>query len=649
MKNSKHRLNVFFWIAAGLILSIGLGAMSATGSYNPAQLFNHGTVYDFPAASLQTGSRTCAYDEGAGNFTVLSDVAKKNFSKLPLEVWKQWKVTFDLFERPSAAFSILYLDESKQAIMEQPVTALNGENVIPVACGTAFRYMRIQILNQAGMKFSIKSAQISTDGFVPVTDWLQSFLGYLLLYLLISGSYYLVKQKGAYAPVRLLQFIFIRVGNAIGRRAYGRFSGKAKNRLRTVLFFLLFLGLIAANALGIYSSSDGFRYCLIFITAILAGIAALMWEKPLKYVSWKGETAFFWFLFWGSVCVMDFLVEKRFRYTGYVCLFGLPFVFFLWSQWDEPKRLWRNLIHGLLATFPVVTLFCVFFRGKRIGVLYNGVFTDREDMALYSVTMLGVFLFVLLEKLLHGFQERKAADAICVLLLAAGASLCVHDLYWTWTPMCLLAGGALLALFLWRLLARRGSLSLGFCKTLFILCLAAACSFAAVLLVHWCVNELPYRLHTDLAFQKDILESYVPKKAMKLAEQTQPGLYDGVRCIAKAEKSLVWKSYLREVSLFGSGPMLFVGQHKTMACSGWLELAYRYGIFCIVPYLGMWLAAVLSSVRRRSFGACFLFFGYHLVSLTQNIEKPFLQPLWMMAYMGIGYLWIEKGRKCKNI
>lgn len=642
---SQERIRLrYIWAMAGILFAAVFAAMSASGSYNPKQLLDHGQAYDFSKESLELKTKTCAYDEETGIFTVLSASARKTFSKMPARQWKYLDFEVENLNTGYAVWNIVYLNQDKKEIARQETGIVNGINTVGTVCAEAFRYIRIEILNQPGQQFSLKSARAHTGLMVSFSDWIKHFIGYLMLYALLSLAWLVAKNGGMRVLLETMQHALAIIGDFGGSRCFRRFSGVQRNRLRTFLFAVLFLGMIASNALGIYNSDEGYRFCLVFVTAIFFGVSFLLWEKPLETIGWRGNTAFFWFAYWGMVCVMDFLKDKHYRYTGYVCLAGMTLLFLAWSQCENPAKLWRNMINGLIAAFPPVMAFCALFRGKRVGVLYNGIFTNREDMSLYSVTMLGIFLAALAERLLDGGDRSRKKNLLKIFALSAGVSLCAHNLYISWTPMCVLAGALLLTCFLIWLTVKRKSLRSGAGKTLMLLAAAAACSLIIVLPMHALMNHAPQALGTDMKFSRDILESYVPKSVMKLAEQTRPGMYQGVRCIAKAEKSLVWKAYVREIDLIGNKPRLLVAQHRTMANSGWLELAYRYGIFILLPFLGMWGAALGQGARKRSFGLCLLFFGYHLMFLTQNMEKPFLQPLWTLAYLGIGYCFMAHNK-----
>lgn len=629
----------YIWMMAGILLAAVFGAMSASGSYQPGQLFNHEYSYEFSKASLSSGTKTCPYDKEAGLFTAQSVAAKKKFSKMPMRQWTYLDFDIRNMNTEYAVFQILYLDQEKRVIASQEAGVVNGMNTVQTACAEEFCYIQIQIMNQPGLSFSLKKVLAHTGPAVSFTDWLAPFIGYLMLYLLISLVWLFAKKGGFSACLELLQYAFMRFGN---RGGASRFGEKQKDALRTFLFFLLFSGMIAANAAGIYQTEDGYRYCLVFATLILTGIALLRKEKPLTPVRWRGNVVFFWFLYWGAVCVMDALTDKHFRFTGYACLIGMTFLFYTDGQSKKASPLRRNAVFALSATFALVMLYCVLFRGRRTGALYNGPFTSREDMAIYSVTMLGVFLAVLAKALFDGEKGKRRAFLTRVLALAVAVSLCAHNLYLSFTPMCALAGVILLSVFALVLIQKRKCLEKGLLKTFLILAAAAACSVAVVLPVHAMINRAPRALGTDTKFPGDVLESYVPKSVMKQAERKNPGMYRGVRSIANTEKDLAWRAYLREMSLLGNKARLYVGKHKTMAGSGWLELAYRYGIFILLPFAGLWLALARQAVKTRSYGLCALFFLYQLMLLTQNIEKPFLQPLWILAYLGAGRFFLTE-------
>ena len=99
------------------------------------------------------------------------------------------------------------------------------------------------------------------------------------------------------------------------------------------------------------------------------------------------------------------------------------------------------------------------------------------------------------------------------------------------------------------------------------------------------------------------------------------------------------------MNLFGNEDQLIVYGKKTMAYNGLIEMAYRYGILILIPYIGLLLLCFYYAVHEGGFLMLATTLAYGTVMLTQNIEQPFAHPLWIVFYLGMGIWFAENGMK----
>ena len=121
------------------------------------------------------------------------------------------------------------------------------------------------------------------------------------------------------------------------------------------------------------------------------------------------------------------------------------------------------------------------------------------------------------------------------------------------------------------------------------------------------------------------------------------GLYlSDIVSVGKTEKIVIWENYVRNLSFFGNeAPYVSVRGVNTLAYSGWLEMIYRYGVFVVIPY-GLFLFSCLwQAVKRREIPMAAVTVVFLLVMTGQNIEMPFLHPLWFLFYLNAGKLFRE--------
>ena len=70
-------------------------------------------------------------------------------------------------------------------------------------------------------------------------------------------------------------------------------------------------------------------------------------------------------------------------------------------------------------------------------------------------------------------------------------------------------------------------------------------------------------------------------------------------------------------------------------------MMYRYGLFILLPYILLFIS-VLASAWRRKGELLYLIVPYMIIMLSQNIEMPFTEPLWILCYLGMGEYFIGK-------
>lgn len=112
--------------------------------------------------------------------------------------------------------------------------------------------------------------------------------------------------------------------------------------------------------------------------------------------------------------------------------------------------------------------------------------------------------------------------------------------------------------------------------------------------------------------------------------------------VGATEKIVIWENYARNLSFFGNkAPYVSVRGVNTLAYSGWIEMIYRYGVFVVIPY-GLFLFSCLwQAVKRREIPMAAVTVVFLLVMTGQNIEMPFLHPLWFLFYLNAGKLFRE--------
>lgn len=637
--NTKTIVKIYIWLLAGILLCAAAACMKYSDSLNFEHFLENGDIYTFSQEKVASATSTIAYDSGTGVYTVTTDNAKKALGKVPGK--RSWSYLYlqvsNLTAIPSD-WTLVFYDAQKNKLAEQTVHIVAGDNMIPIAYGEPFSRINLVIKNQTGLMFSLTQVQLrDSAAFLDKAELVHTGASYFVVYLLLSVPVWLIKRLGTANLVELLQYAFQLFGDYFGRRLGQRHSEKGKNRIRTFLFFFLFVFMTAWNVSGLYAQKETYKYGILGCFVLLLLIGFISWERPLRYVSWNGILPKVWLALWLMVCISDFATSKFYKFTGYVFFFGVGFLFFVWNNMEKPRLMLKSMMRGLEWTLPAATLYCMLFRQKKIGVLYNGPFLERESMALYAVAVLIALLAELYELLLNQEVQKVKRK---ILLYGAGASLCIYYLYESYTMICILAGGVVCILFAVMLLKRRKGLLLELLKNVGIL--FVICSVAVVILVHAGVKNLPVQTGLNLVYETEQWETRLDDTAIWELQQADPAILENVDRTSALSVKAVWSEYLGQLNLMGHTGELYVGNIKTMACNGVLEMIYRYGVFILIPYSLLLLGCLGRAWKEREFFPLAVTVAFGIVLLTQNVEVPFLQPLWIVFYLEMGYWFVSR-------
>lgn len=586
----------------GILISFMAAMMKASGGGQLNRFFAQGEVYEFSPETFMLSTDSCAYNEETGTYTVLKEKAVKRFPRIKKQKsWSYMVVNMSNLNRESVKVIFAFYDRDKVKLFEQENDLTDGENLIPIMYPEEFQRIKMILYDQKDLSFTLDAVRLQDrEGGFATGSFLKYFAVVFAVYAVLS--FLLLRCRGwdGYGLIEYLQYIFILFGNCLGRKMGGAVSGKARSRVRKGLFFLLFLHTIIFQALGLYGEEDFYRFGIMGSVLILILIALFSWERTLDYVNWRKPLPIAWFSLWAGICISDFVVSKLWKFSGYAAIFGISFFFFVWNQMERPKQMRNDLIRGLEWTFPPVVVYCMFFRQRTEGVSYHGAYCNQRDMALYLVVILIAFLAELFYSLVYS-REKKCLETVAYI---CGGAVAVYLLWQTGAAMSIAAAGMALMVFFYKLLNRkrraRGKK----------LPLAVLCAVAAVLAVHFSITEVPELLGTNLVYEREGFEV--------------------------VDRKVIWENYIRSLNLFGNEESLVIYEKNTMAFNGILEMAYRYGIFILIPYLGLLILSLERTLREKGFLMTVTTVAFLMVLLTENVEQPFAHPLWLVFYLGMG-------------
>lgn len=624
----------------GILFSFAVGMMRTCGCFNINNFFEQGEVYEFSPEILTKSTTSWQYDPISATYVIVNENAKKN---LPvINTYKSWKyISLNVcnMNRESSEIIFAFYDKLGNKVCQQANTIMNGDNLILIQYPAEFQKIKMIVKNQLGLIITINSMQLKdTDvgfsGSVFLKAFSISFAIYIVVSLLVTALLDIkLKDRDWYAWVEVLQYAYILFGDCLGSWLTKKLDKKTKNRIRKELFWFLFTNTIIYQILGLYMNQDFYKYGILFIVLALIIVALLSWEKPLQYVKWNGPLQGTWLILWTGVCISDFVVSKYFKFIGYAFLVGVGFFFFVWNNMEKPKQIRNDMIRGLEWTFPVVLIYCMFFRQKIDGIFYNGIFHERQDMALYVLMMFIVFLSEMFYYMVHSHSNSREK---WIILYGVGAVVSSYFLWQTGVRICLVASIVGLILFLHMLQKERRTYK----KSVF--AIMAVCSVLAVLVIHNSVINLPRVLQTNIVYEKDCFDTIYEELS---SEELEEKVLEHTRSVTEVHKKAIWKNYIKKMNFFGNENRLLLYGKRTMAYNGFLEMAYRYGIFILIPYIVLLIICFCRAVQEGGYLMMATTLTFGIVMLTQNIEQPFAHPLWIVFYLGMGIWFTEEGHQ----
>lgn len=132
-----------------------------------------------------------------------------------------------------------------------------------------------------------------------------------------------------------------------------------------------------------FYSNKGYRYLALICVVLLILTALLCWEKKLHMLNWNNKLVTSWFILWIISMISDLIVEKRFAYMGYLMIFVMGFLFFMWGNMEHREWLLKDFIRGIRWSFLPNLLFCWLFRPVLPGYRYMGSWYSPGIFGLY--------------------------------------------------------------------------------------------------------------------------------------------------------------------------------------------------------------------------------------------------------------------------
>lgn len=647
---------IFIWILTGLFVTLAGMAMIVSGSFNLDCFYDSGDVYEMEANVRNAVDSGLGYDFSQNCLVISTEDTIKTFDLLKTE--KNWRyILLDLSKMNTDTLSCRadFYDNNNNCVAQQEYQLKSGKNVLEIQ-ETAYSKVVFHFLNQYNVTFNIDKAQFRETFFV-VSKKKILLEGTVIfgIYLLVTGLLaYFVRRKIArldwYVLVHALQKLYCKAGDSAGSRICRNMSTRTKARLRTLLFCIMILNMQIASVLNLYENNRTYRYEMLANVAILLLVALLCWEKKLQHINWKNKLVGAWLTLWIMAIVSDLIVSKHYAYTGYMMLFVVGFLFFLWGNMEHRERLIWDFIHAIKWNFLINAMFCFMFRPYTPGYRYNG--------GSYSPGVWGMYLLfawcAFLAELDYTMGQAGIKKRGLIALVGAGVTACF--LWQTQSISSMLPALAVTLIFSLRWWICRKK------KKVRMLLLAVAIFAGIVGLSDYGVYQIPRIVDMEVHFNGDYEYQPVTNHpftiTVEAASIKNSRIYQKLTQSATIEtltssRNLYWNGYLRKMNLWGHVNKVILWGSSRKPHNGLLAIMYRYGIFAGIPYIVMILYNLVYSFRylwknRSGRGTNFFVLAVAIAGTmllpVENLELPFYWLCWFAFYLMMGsYFEQDKG------
>ena len=680
MKMSK--IKVAGWVMTGVILALALSAIFLTKAEKITDDFwAVGEVYDFSQGISYGFECKGGYADSSKTWNITED----DFEKLVILNQKSDRYRYLVFNienlKSPIQYFITYLNlELEQPILEQVYYMLEeGQGIIELP-DLEFSEFTIGIREQQGLTFKMQYMQMRSNK--PIDNAGIQLLKYFLIVLssYILGSVILIKFMSHIRWkininwfVLRLQAIYCILGNKVfGFLQYLNKIRKSYLRITLFLILTLFFNATSNKILVGYTSIERTLFCSL----ILLMIALLCIEKKLQRQTWNNKLVKTWIIFIVFVIISDIVVKKTLALQGPVLLLIFGFLIFNWKSMDKQDILIKDFLNAMHIYFVLSTLFCFICRPD-IGSRYMGTFSHPVTFSTYQALIVAVAIVEIDEYIRQGGGAKKIGFHIVELLVS------IFFIWKTQTRSGLLA--IVIVVLVWGIKNIITYETHQLRKGFYYICIYILVAFAPVVVIsNFAITNIPHLLHSQVVFDDDRYkqeeqlkteiqipqsQKAVPTEEFGLKKVRTPLLplvsirtggtetriwqkfFEGSLEGRTSGRSTYWKAYFRQMNLFGHKNYAIVVGREQHPHSSLLLIAYRYGVFSVIPYILMLVLALKESivnvignkVSRDKYAIFPLVINivFLSVSLFDVAEYLYSGLIWVVFYWVMGFFFVN--------
>lgn len=612
MKNKKE-IGIYKIITGaviGLLLAFSVAMISVGDFGSVSDFLQAGDVYDFSRETLTKSNDEWIYNAEQQYFEIVEKNATRRFKLDGKEkCWSYLYVNVDKLNVSELDAELRYYNKDKERIYKENIILRPEENEIALQSLIPVAEIGFHIKDAQGVCISLKSMQIREKqaNYVPMHFWgvfVVSYLLFLVIWLVGRNMLYQYRKetgrtekKQETLPGELLCYLYEHMGAFFLAWRTKHVSDIESGRRLT--FSILFMNCIFANVLGWQNDEELFRYYLISsaVLLLLAGGLCVPAEHRNKSVIWKSPVAYAWIALWIGTVISDFFARGQIHFVGYVMIFAAGFFIYRWNQLECSEKVLSEMMEALEIVFGITLLICVLFRPKLLAVQYNGIFRNSEDNAMFAL-LLVVVLGITLEQQMY-MKRFGLKMSLCLTELA----LAVYMVLRAENKAGYVILVMLIVMFACRFMGEWKQWYGYLKKNLGILLLSIFLAAGFTGAFHIGIKYVPEKIGFAITYQEEEKLSHESEQILTELAGYDAKLVEDIVREEEIEKNIIQTNYLRKLNLYGNGKNVRVFRETVPAYSGYLYMAYRYGIFILVPFVMYQIIVLTIGIRGlRSYG-----------------------------------------------
>lgn len=643
-------------ILIGIIISLSCSAMYQSKHFDLDQFYDAGAEYSYQSQFYNASTDTIIYDAIKNQLNVVADEAMQLYwFETDAYRWNYISCKIKQMNTASMQWRLEFLDENGNAIGTKEWDLTQGENILPLG-EVKFKGLCIHVDGQNGLEYTIGNVVLRDKlSTFSIQKFILAAVIFLCIYLVLAYALYQKYQKkqyrwDIYCVVDALQSVYIRIGQ------WGLKCKNLKNRslLRTILFFAIFMISLMFTNFELYTEPEGYKYMIAICVILLYAIAFISIEKPLTKKDWRTPLTMAWVSLWILVIISDFIVDKFYCYTGWIMLLCMTFFYFVVQNMKNPFQIFDEVAHAFEFTFVINTVGNVISRPMITGQRYCGMYKNPNVFSFYLVIILCCFLLEL-DKCSMKKNKKNARFVIGILLV-------LEQLWLTQSFTGIIMTGVIFIIWILRrrmLYHTEKVHEKRTWKDLIRWVITGVLSVICMCVFYFGIRYLPDLLGIRIVYPSDYYQVELPQYSWTMDVWAAEGniitnsrIYKklfqshSIESLTTGRNSL-YRMFLQNMNLWGHYYKLEMAGSNFSAHNEFIGMAYRYGVFAIVPYLCL-IVCIIKSVIKRFFKYYkenpYVFFIAGIMAacilklLSDKFEQPFRSVGWMLFYYVIGFL-----------